>query len=391
MIRVATVSEDLDREGAIAAELSTHRDAELVLRCVDRVELLAAIRGGNLDALIVVEHVAWFDRQCGMEASRAGVRVVSVTDDAPVIGSSAVVDPRSSLDEILTACESAAPSSLPEPVDPGTGRLTAVWGPKGSPGRTRVAVELALELATTGIEAALIDGDPYGGDALQTLGVVDELPNLVWAARMAGKAKFDVEEVRCLRRVGSGVVLIPGLPRSDLWADVSDFGYRELLLAARRLFDHTICDVGFCLESDLLGRFDGSEGRNRLTRSTLTEADRVVAVCEAQPIGLKNFLWAYQELIELVDPDRIVIIANKVLGGSEREISELLRRETGKRPTAYLPDRPEIARSAVLEGVSMTSLKGTADVRAAIQALAISLGARVQPSGVLTKLGGKAR
>lgn len=390
MIRVATVSEDLDLEATLAARLTSRRDVALVLRCVDRVELLAAVRGGSLDALIVVGSVAWFDRQCAAESARAGVRTISLTDGAPVMGSSMTLELDSSIDQILLACTNAAPSSMPQPISVGTGRLTAVWGPKGSPGRTRTAVELALEVAKTRIDVGLIDADPYGGDALQMLGIVEELPNLVWAARAAAKGAFNAEAVETsLREVAPGIVLIPGLPRPDLWADVSDFGYRELLLGSRRLFDHIVCDVGFCLETSVGDRTGGAAGRNRLTRCTLEEADRVVAVCDAQPIGLKNFLWAYEELTELVDPDRVVVIANKVIDGTEREVSELLRRETGKRPAVYIPDRPEIARQAVLRGTSMATSKGTGDVRAAIQAAAISIGARVQPSGVLSRLGGR--
>ena len=47
----------------------------------------------------------------------------------------------------------------------GDGRrvLAAVWGPKGGPGRTTVAVNLAFEAAAAGGEVLLVDADTYGG------------------------------------------------------------------------------------------------------------------------------------------------------------------------------------------------------------------------------------
>ena len=52
------------------------------------------------------------------------------------------------------------------PVQPdGDGRriVAAVWGPKGGPGRTTVAVNLAFEAAAGGGEVLLVDADTYGG------------------------------------------------------------------------------------------------------------------------------------------------------------------------------------------------------------------------------------
>ena len=52
------------------------------------------------------------------------------------------------------------------PIEPdGDGRriLAAVWRPKGGPGRTTVAVNLAFEAAAASGEVLLVDADTYGG------------------------------------------------------------------------------------------------------------------------------------------------------------------------------------------------------------------------------------
>jgi len=59
--------------------------------------------------------------------------------------------------------EPHGPDEAPAPPDGDTRHvLAAVRGPKGGPGRTTVAVNLAFEAATGG-EVLLVDADTYGG------------------------------------------------------------------------------------------------------------------------------------------------------------------------------------------------------------------------------------
>ena len=390
-VRVATVGGDLDLEARLASAIAKRRDAELLLRCVDRIELLAAIRGAGLDALVVAGQPSWLDHQSVSEAATRGVRIVGVSDGEAPLGASAVLGSDASVDEILEACRNASPANPSLPQVGGKGRLTTVWGPKGAPGRTRVAIELAFEIQSTQATCALIDADPYGGDVLQSLGIVEEMPTVVWAARAAGRGELsDAQIEQYLRRVEDGPIIIPGIPRSELWADVSLFGFKALLDSFRGLVDHTVIDVGFSLDTDI-PTLDTTDGRNRMTIAAIRESDRVVAVLRADPLGLKNFLWGFEGLAALVDDDRIVIVANRVRDGQERQIAEIVRKHTGRRPAAYLPDVPSLAESAIELGGRIAADKGAAGYSAAIQSLAISTGARLQPKGVLIKLGGRKR
>jgi MinD-like ATPase involved in chromosome partitioning or flagellar assembly len=390
--RVATVAGHLDLEATFATRLMARSDVELVIRCLDRVELLAAIRGGGLDALVVVGHASWFDRQCAIEAANAEVTIVTVGDGPSALGTTAQLGTDADINAVVDACNRKAPAPVLEIEDavPGRrGRVTTVWGPKGSPGRTRISIELAFELAATGSSTLLVDADPYGGDVLQTLGIVEEVPTVVWAARLAARGELLPEEVsHSLRRVGGGPVIMPGIPRADLWADVSDFGFGELLQDVRGMFDHIVCDIGFCLEASSTPD-ETSHGRNRMARAALAEADRAIAICRADSIGIKNFLWAVDEVRTLVHADRLVIVANRVVAGEEREIGELLRRHAGRRPVSYIPEKSEEMIAALRAGSVLRSSKNCADFQAAIQALAISVGARLRPRGVMTRLAGK--
>lgn len=398
-VRVVTLAGDPEEEAEVARKMSARTDVELVLRCVDRVELLACLRGADIDAVVSVGAPVWFDRQGAEEASRARVRIVGIVggaadaDRLAALGA-ALLPYGAPVEEIVERCtKTAVPIADLPPLQPSQprGRIVAVWGPKGAPGRTTIAVELAHELAATNPETLLVDGDPYGGDVVQLLGIAEELPTVVWAARMAAKEELDSATLAFdLRRAGrGGPVFVPGLPRSELAAEVSEFGWKRLLQVARAAYDYTIVDSGFCLEPEIGSFGSPSEGRNRMTREAIRAADRVVAVCRADPIGIKNFLWAYDDLVELASRDRIAVVVNRVATGAEREVSDLLRRHIEKRPAAYVPDRPNDVRRAVSAGQAVHADDRSSDISAAIRSIAATLGADVRPTGLLARMLGR--
>ena len=379
----------------MSAELATRPDVHLVLRCVDRVELLAAIRGGQLQALILLGAPSWFDRQCASEARSQSVRIVAVTDTEAPPGTSSVLGTTASPAEIVAACVDASQdlsSSQPEPgLTRRRGRLTAVWGPKGAPGRSRIAIELAFAVQSHDVGCLLVDADPYGGDLVQLLGMAEEIPSLVWAARAAAKGELDHASIeRNLRAYPLGPVVLPGLPRADLWADVSEFGFKETMDVCRSLFDHTVCDVGFCLETSPPRGVTEQGGRNRMARAAIQEADHVVAVCKADPPGIKHFMWGFEELSRAVEADRIIVVVNRVVPGEERQISELFARHLNRTPCAYIPDRPDLVKEALRATRPVRGLRSEGTYRSAMDTVAVSIGARLRPRGFLTRLGGRA-
>jgi hypothetical protein len=400
LLRLITLAGDPEREALFASQLSTRDDVDLVMRCVDRVELLGAIRGGDLDAVVSVGAPFWLGKQAVQEAAVAGIRLIGVVGDPTTADRLAdfgatLVLAEATIDEVLQRCRSSDISLPPatvssQPSRP-MGKLICVWGPKGSPGRTTIALELATVLARTEPATLLIDADSYGGDVIQLLGIVEELPTVVWATALASNGKLDEPSLfRHLRRVSaSGPLLLPGLPRAELWADVSEFGWRELLTVARATFAYTVCDVGFCLEP-ARSAFPGSgEGRNRMARIGLREADRVVAVFRADGVGIKNFLWAFDDVKALVDIDQTFLVANRVRPVQVSEVGEIVKRHIGKRPATYVCDSHREMTRAVMAGRAVGDLFAGSDMASSIEVLAAALGAEVPRHGFLTRLAGR--
>jgi cellulose biosynthesis protein BcsQ len=389
-----TLSGDPHLEPPFAVRLSAHPNVELAMRCVDRVELLSAIRGLELDAIVSVGAPGWLDPQALQEASRAGVPVVGVTNDPAakqelISRGVGVLDPEQEISEIVASFR--ASSSVPPAqigVSAAPGKLISVWGPKGAPGRTTVAIRLALQLSRSSADTVLIDADTYGGDILQAFGIVEELPTMVWAANTAAKQNFDARTLASdLRRAcPGGPVVIPGLPRAELWVEVSDFGWRRLLAAAQSFFSFTVCDVGFCIEPDPSPYPGAADGRNRVARAAIGQADHVLAVVRADPVGIKSFLWGYESLTQLCPEERVLVVVNRARRGQEQQVTELVRRYTGKRVAAVIATRPSFG----LESLEQEQPKRKADTSSGIRDLAAAVGGTVAPRGLLSRMAGRA-
>jgi MinD-like ATPase involved in chromosome partitioning or flagellar assembly len=364
-----------------------------VFRCVDRVELLAAIRGAAPDLVVVAGCPPWLDRQACDEAVAARIPMVGLAreGDAEALARLGIlVLPLDAAVERVLAVRSSeealplAPAQLARSLGP-RGRATAVWGPKGSPGRSTIALEVAAELAAADPRTVLVDADTYGGDLAQMLGVVEELPTIVWASQAAARGDDGSRPVERLRRAGArGPVLVPGVTRSDLWRDVREHAWRQLVASLREEFAHVVVDTGFCIEEDVHG-----DGRNAIARAAIRDADSVVALCRCDAVGLKTFLWAYRALAELADEDQVFVVANRVAAGEEAQVAGLLRRHTGKRPIAYVPDAPAIFRAALGKGAAVRDVAPSSPVVRAIEEVAAALGGKPRPAGVFARLAGR--
>jgi polynucleotide 5'-kinase involved in rRNA processing len=86
--------------------------------------------------------------------------------------------------QIADALADEAPRTTEEAESPHR-RVVAVWGSHGAPGRSTVAVQLALELSRAGRRCALIDADTVAPSLALLLGLGDDAPGIAAACRRA--------------------------------------------------------------------------------------------------------------------------------------------------------------------------------------------------------------
>ncbi|MGL5856854.1 MAG: AAA family ATPase [Angustibacter sp.] len=265
------------------------------------------------------------------------------------------------------------------------GRVVAVWGPAGAPGRSTVAIGLAAEVAAGGLEALLVDGDTYAASIAQTLGLLDEAPGLAAAARAADHGGLNlVELARRAPAVGPKLRVLTGISRAHRWPELRGPSLEAVLTVARGLADWVVADTSFCLEQDEELVYDtAAPRRNAATLVAVQSADTVVAVGSADPVGLQRLVRGLQDLVEVTATTPVVVV-NRVRSSSvgsspARRIRDALRRYTGVEDPLLIPDDGAALDAAMLAGRTLVEHAPTSPVRHAMLDLAIRLGA-VSPS-----------
>jgi MinD-like ATPase involved in chromosome partitioning or flagellar assembly len=376
--------------------------AEILHRCYDLGDLLAVAAAGQAEAAVVAAGTRWLDHDALARLAAAGLAVVGVAPAGDEDSErrlrqlglhhvGADTDPPATLVDLTRAALSAepapdppAPPDAPPPPDHDLPHvLLAVWGPKGAPGRTTVAVNLAFEAAPLVGEVLLVDADTYGGAVAQTLGFIEDTPGLAWAARLAGRGELDAPRLwHATRPAAPGAPrVLTGLPRAELWTEVRAGTWESLLELFRAAFPLTVIDAGFCLEEDEELLYDQVRlRRNAVTRLALQRCDLVIAVARADPVGLHAFIRGYQELRDLdVPPRRVRVVVNQLrpgLFGGDRpaeQVGAALHRYLGIQPAAFVPyDRAGVD-AALLAGQALREARPGCPAQQAIAALAVAL------------------
>jgi MinD-like ATPase involved in chromosome partitioning or flagellar assembly len=414
-------------ERLVAAFERGSHPAEIVRRCVDVVDLLAVAGSGQGRAALVAAGVRRLDADAVDRLQAAGVVVVGVVsredvaaeDRLRAAGVGAVVSDdaepavvASVLGEaVRTGGADARSTPWPDglaygdpsasmPIPPGAGApwpldeparrgsVVAVWGPTGAPGRTTVAVTLADELAELGRASLLVDADVYGGTVAAALGLLDESPGLAAACRQAVGRRLEPAALAALCwQLGPRLRVLTGIPLASRWPELRATAVASVLAAARGLADFTVVDCGFCLEADEELSFDTlAPRRNGATLAVLDDADLVVVVGAADPIGMQRLVRALSELRDAEVGAPLWVVLNRVRDGAvpgdvRAELTGALERFAGRSPAAFLPADQRSVDAALAGGRLLREASPGSPLRQAVVELAAGIAGVPAPAG----------
>lgn len=401
-------------------------------RCVDVDDMLAAAVSGQGDVAVVSLDAPLLDPGVVHQLRRHAVRAVGVVggpvDDVDVVsrarrlGVLGLVSARSLADlpELVARAEEDAPPSTENQVDqdddtrPGEGihlptprghaeplpdgKVVAVWGSAGAPGRTTVAVNLAVELASRHRLAMLVDLDPRGGAVAQHLGLLDEVSGLLSAARLATTGQLEERFATVGRGVGSHLGVVTGLPRAERWREVRPEAVEDVLASARRRAE-VVLDTGSCLEDDPAADFAHRPPRHAMTLGALMAADEVVVVGAADPVGLTRLARGLVELREVVPDTPVRVVVNRMrssIGWSRTDVAAMIEEFAGTTGLHFLPedqvvlDRALMAGRAAVEQRDSRFARGVAEVVDSLWPDTLT-GRRTTGAGVRLRRAGRAR
>ena len=133
------------------------------------------------------------------------------------------------------------------------------------------------------------------------------------------------------------------MPLASRWPELRPTAMASVLAAARRLADYTVVDCGFCLETDEELSFDTlAPRRNGATLAVLDDADLVLVVGAADPIGMQRLVRGLAELRDAEVAAPVWVVLNRVRNGVVpgdvgQELRAALERFAGRMPAAMLP------------------------------------------------------
>lgn len=391
----------------------------VVRRCVDLAELLAAAAAGAARAALLSAELRRLDRDAVTRLYAAGIALVGLVDRGDevaenrlrALGVGQVLAADAGADLIAAALRDAADglalasirfdlgdpraamprlgTPAPPPDQPvGRGRIVAVWGPTGAPGRTTVAVNLADEAGRLGVPTMLIDADVYGGVVAQYLGLLDESPGVAAAARSASAGTLDAAALaRIAWAVTPNLRVLTGLSRADRWPELRPSSLATVLDRSRALAEMVVVDCGFCLEQDEELSYDtAAPRRNGATLTLLAAADVVLCVSGADPVALQRTVRALAELRETLPDLTPLVVVNRtrpvvVPGHVRDEIAGALDRFAGVGDPVFLPNDNKATDAALAAGRTLAEVASGSPLRTALRDLAGSL------SGVVAALG----
>lgn len=428
-IPVVTVGDS--RDDLVGGLERLHGPVSVVRRCSELAELLAACQSGLARAAVVAAGSEELTASLVDRLSAVGVVVIALTDNPEetvrlrtigVAAEARAVDAAALAARISAAVaqlsgtgegpgpaagDGAAPVAAAGQVprssgahtvtaSPGAkGRIIAVWGPAGAPGRTLVAANIAGELAAEGHSVLLVDADSYGASVAALLGLLDEAAGLAQACRLADQGLLDAD---ALLRIATTVPtkagalrVLTGITRADRWTELRAAALTLVLERAREIADVTVVDTGFCLEADDEIGFDsGAPRRNAATLRSLELADTVFAVGAADSIGVPRLVRGLAELRAAVPQAAPQVVLNKVrtsaVGRSpERQLRAAWERYGPSAPlSAFLPSDPAASDAALLSGALLLESAPESELRHAIAILVCAPAQRNKKSFVFS-------
>lgn len=396
-VPVLLATPDLPHEAELVSRL-TRPGAPVTIarRCVDAVDLLGAAASGSARVAFVSAGLPRLARDCVSRLSAAQVRVVGVAVDGDEVGArklrsldiTVVSLPIDDLDLAVAALARAAEEPRPssweysdvgaphapsgDPLAPG--RLLAVWGPTGAPGRTSVAIALADESARSGIPALLVDADTHGGSVAAHLGLLDDVSGIVVACRQADAGTLDIASLAgAARTVDGRLRVLTGITTARRWAELRPAALGRLWEACRATPGLTVVDAGFGIECDEELLHDTrSPRRHAAALTALAAADAVVAVGSADPVGIERLLVGLEDLQRVVadTPVHVVVtrVRRSVLGSDpEGQVREALRRHAGITEVTCIPDDRAAYDACLREGRTLAEAAPRSPARAALR------------------------
>lgn len=393
-------------EGRVAELITQAPGHKVARRCADAAELLATAHIGLGTVAVVSANLPGLDRRMVqlLASDNVGLVVLNEPDDqfsAQRLGALGITEALTYADlegYLLGAIDRAQSKATAEhlptfdfdfpdlpPPPPGLqhrGKVIAVWGTNGAPGRTTVAVNLAFALEmgaghnpktpkrrtkrsaqlSQELGTLLVDADTHGPSITQTLGLLDEGSGLAQACHLADQGLLTGAGLQeSCAALTPNLDLLTGLSRVTRWPEISGSALEAVYFHARQNNRWVIADCAAPTEADELLSFDTrAPQRNAATLASAQASDAVIVVGKADPVGLKRLVDTLTEVQEnpVFHGAAVVVVINQMRGGgagpaARATISDMLAQFCQILEPVFLPYDLAVLDKAMMRGKAL--------------------------------------
>lgn len=271
---------------------------EVQRRCADLVEVMAAAEAGLGRIAALDVKLCEIDRDDVARLQKAGVSVILVNAESDLgAEATSTAQIEDLMGEILALAKTAVDEVQPVvnlTETTGQGQIIAVTSPPGSTGKSSIAIALARLLTEAGEMVVLVDADTNFASLGQMLGVDMDISGIAAAARLAGSDRLDADSLRHLVVAGPEQIgVLTGLSDATRWRELGAAALEIVWQRCRQISPWTIIDTAALSDPEGQELSYGAH-RDDVTLSVLENADKVILVAEAGPVGILRLLRSYK-------------------------------------------------------------------------------------------------
>ena len=242
------------------------------------------------------------------------------------------------------ATSAFAPTSHREEIDaakPKIGKIIAVWGTHGAPGRSTLALALAAYLNEQG-STILVDCDINAPSQVQLLGLPEDSSGLASAARLATHGELDSTRlVQTLLSAKADLQVLTGLGRSGRWRELPVASMNKVWEVCRHTAEYTVVDLSGGLEEERVEDFAMEPDHDAVAAALLEQADLTLIVGAADPVGIRRLIQLLNSNRQAVG-GRSQVVVNRVRSSTagadpNTAIGSVLARYTSASDIVYVP------------------------------------------------------
>jgi len=327
-VRLALGLGDQELEQRLRPAFEAQQDLVFVAQCLAADQLLELVHSHQVDAAVVAWTLHRLTDAVLDQLERPGLTLVLLVPDpdddrwahraGPVLAID--TDPQTVRESIIAGRPGARSVSRPLPADqhvplklvdrvqPSHGGVIAVAGGAGSPGRTTLAINLAVALGAAA-PTALVDLD-LCAPALAAYVDVDPSRNVCTLAHAVGddpRAWGDAlaDELQPLDSAAAHTSVLCGPPKREMRTSVSAALVERLVDELSRRYQWVILDVG--------PEWLGIDGVATSHRAALARAEHLILVSAADLVGLWHARTALDQLQRLlgIASTRVNLVLNR--------------------------------------------------------------------------------